>query len=405
MSNRIPGGKLAKAWRHAREGRWRELRGKIVGALADWLSRYRHYAPSGPAVPKDEHERRLRQFRQRVQEGGHTGPPREPQWWQSLYKRKIYDLGDSGVDALRDIYSPLYDLSEVDRFVHDEFRTQADHHADKYVLHGDYDKHLRMAFDAIGLDPTERPGLTVLDVGSGAGNTIVPLLRMLPEVKLIASELSPQMLMALKRVLSHHGLAGRCAYLQLNAEELDFAESSFDLVVGGALLHHLFKPDQAVRGCHRVLKPGGAAIFFDPFANGNVMMQMLFQTVLDHGCGRDLPEDTRRHLRGFINTIDVMRGDKNEPRFLKLEDKWLFTREYFRRIGREAGFAETRILPMQEPATQFQDHAAVVLHRYCDLPKDRWPDWAAGIIRRFDESIPVDLKAELLIEGCTIFRK
>ncbi len=82
----------------------------------------------------------------------------------------------------------------------------------------------------------------------------------------------------------------------------------------------------------------------------------------------------------------------------------VFTRDQFQQIGRDAGYQETLVLPMQEPAHQFQEHTRVVLEDYCNLPPDDWPDWAAGIVRRFDDLIPDNLKAGLLIEGCTIFR-
>ena len=54
----------------------------------------------------------------------------------------------------------------------------------------------------------------------------------------------------------------------------------------------------------------------------------------------------KQSLREFVKTIDDMRGDKADPRFLKLDDKWLFTRDYFIQAGKNAGFSETIILPL-----------------------------------------------------------
>ena len=46
-----------------------------------------------------------------------------------------------------------------------------------------------------------------------------------------------------------------------DAEALPFGDASFDLVFGHAVLHHLPDLDQAWREIHRVLAPGGVAVF------------------------------------------------------------------------------------------------------------------------------------------------
>jgi SAM-dependent methyltransferase len=46
-----------------------------------------------------------------------------------------------------------------------------------------------------------------------------------------------------------------------DAEALPFEDASFDLVFGHAVLHHLPDLDQAWREIHRVLAPGGVAVF------------------------------------------------------------------------------------------------------------------------------------------------
>jgi SAM-dependent methyltransferase len=49
----------------------------------------------------------------------------------------------------------------------------------------------------------------------------------------------------------------------MDAQQLGFPDASFDLVYGGAILHHL-DYERALRGIHRVLRPGGSAIFIEP---------------------------------------------------------------------------------------------------------------------------------------------
>jgi SAM-dependent methyltransferase len=52
----------------------------------------------------------------------------------------------------------------------------------------------------------------------------------------------------------------------MDAQALEFPDASFDLVYGGAILHHL-DYERALRGIHRVLRPGGAAIFSEPLGD------------------------------------------------------------------------------------------------------------------------------------------
>jgi len=49
------------------------------------------------------------------------------------------------------------------------------------------------------------------------------------------------------------------------AYEIPADNKSFDSAICTAVLEHLEEPEQALRECHRVLKPGGAAIYSVPF--------------------------------------------------------------------------------------------------------------------------------------------
>jgi ubiquinone/menaquinone biosynthesis C-methylase UbiE len=52
-------------------------------------------------------------------------------------------------------------------------------------------------------------------------------------------------------------------YYVMDAHELEFEDEHFDVIAGRAILHHLdFK--KAIQEVHRVLKPGGVAIFIEP---------------------------------------------------------------------------------------------------------------------------------------------
>jgi ubiquinone/menaquinone biosynthesis C-methylase UbiE len=63
---------------------------------------------------------------------------------------------------------------------------------------------------------------------------------------------------ATRRHFSVLGLAG--AFEKQNAEQLSFADESFDFVYSHGVLHHTPHPDVAFQEVYRVLKPGGKAV-------------------------------------------------------------------------------------------------------------------------------------------------
>jgi ubiquinone/menaquinone biosynthesis C-methylase UbiE len=67
-----------------------------------------------------------------------------------------------------------------------------------------------------------------------------------------------------KRAAQVNGVAERISLQVMQAECLAFSDNSFDLVFGNAVLHHL-DIDAGAREIYRVLKPGGVAIFREPF--------------------------------------------------------------------------------------------------------------------------------------------
>ena len=75
----------------------------------------------------------------------------------------------------------------------------------------------------------------------------------------VATDISPGMLGRLERSAEELGLAVETAACE--AAELPFADDSFDLVFGHAVLHHLPDLPAAFREFRRVLRPGGVVAF------------------------------------------------------------------------------------------------------------------------------------------------
>jgi len=326
--------------------------------------------------------------------------------WQSWYKRPLVDLGTLGGEPLEGIFSPLYDEESVNRYIHEQFREQAQTYAEKYTAIEYFNLLLSNAFTKIDWEVHHRSGLAILDIGSGAGNSIFPLLRLCPDSLVIASDLSLELLVLLKKALFAQRLSHRYALLQLNAEELDFAHGTFDLVVGAAVLHHLLSPEKTINGCAHILKQGGYAIFFEPFENGNAILNLIYRTILHHDQSEALSLEVQGLLRSMAQDYEVQKGrDKSLPIFQQMEDKWLFTKRYFEEITAKAGFSECIIYPLHATDCQFAKQIEVLLRLGIGKDREALPQWAWEIIQQYDESFSADLKSDLLIEGGVILRK
>lgn len=115
---------------------------------------------------------------------------------------------------------------------------------------------LRVTVEAV---PWESLGFA-LDVGCGTGLLEEVAQRLHPETRLIGVDISPAMLAQARRKLAGVGQAG---WVQALAEELPFADGSFDAVVCANSFHYLRRPLRALEEFRRVLRPGGWLVITD----------------------------------------------------------------------------------------------------------------------------------------------
>jgi SAM-dependent methyltransferase len=98
-----------------------------------------------------------------------------------------------------------------------------------------------------------------LEIGAGTGYFSLNLLRAGVVAKATCTDISPGMVTALAANARRLGLEVRTA--RADAESLPFADESFDLVLGHAVLHHLPDLGRTFSELHRVLRPGGRIAF------------------------------------------------------------------------------------------------------------------------------------------------
>ncbi len=109
-----------------------------------------------------------------------------------------------------------------------------------------------------------------LEIGSGTGYFSLNLCAAGLIGELTATDISPGMLATLEGNAA--GLGLEVETVSCDAEELPFADESFDLVLGHAVLHHIPDLGRAAAEMLRVLRPGGTLAFCgEPSANGDRM--------------------------------------------------------------------------------------------------------------------------------------
>jgi ubiquinone/menaquinone biosynthesis C-methylase UbiE len=98
-----------------------------------------------------------------------------------------------------------------------------------------------------------------LEIGAGTGYFTLNMLRAGLIERATCSDISPGMLSALRANARRLGLAVQT--VRADAERLPFADQSFDLVFGHAVLHHVPDLPRAFAEFERVLAPGGTLLF------------------------------------------------------------------------------------------------------------------------------------------------
>jgi ubiquinone/menaquinone biosynthesis C-methylase UbiE len=154
-----------------------------------------------------------------------------------------------------------------------------------------YDSKWGIDFGAVGQDQVggklrkalgrwpEEPFGDSLEIGAGTGYFSLNLLQAGAIERATCTDISPGMLATLESNAERLGLSVRTAAAE--AETLPFADESFDLVLGHAVLHHIPDLGQAFSEFNRVLRPGGTLIFCgEPSRYGDLLAAIPKRTAL-----------------------------------------------------------------------------------------------------------------------------
>lgn len=116
----------------------------------------------------------------------------------------------------------------------------------------------------------------VLDLGCGGGHVSY---RAAPHVASVtACDVTQTMLDAVAATAAERGLRN-IAVRQAPAEDLPFADASFDIVLCRFTVHHWHSMEAGLRQARRVLKPGHTALFIDTVAPADPVLDSHLQAV------------------------------------------------------------------------------------------------------------------------------
>jgi ubiquinone/menaquinone biosynthesis C-methylase UbiE len=160
---------------------------------------------------------------------------------------------------------------------------------------------------AVGFEKTK--GLRVLEIGCGCGSEAERFAR--AGARYTTVDLTNAALSITQRRFQLGGLEGR--FIQGDAEDLPFADGSFDLVYSHGVLHHTPNTPRTIREVHRVLAPGGRAVImlyhrasFNYQVNLRVVRRLrahLLKTELGIKLARKIWHEPEKELRRHADLI------------------------------------------------------------------------------------------------------
>jgi ubiquinone/menaquinone biosynthesis C-methylase UbiE len=174
-----------------------------------------------------------------------------------------------------------------------------------------------------------------LEIGAGTGYFTLNMLRggMIREAT--CTDISPGMLDTLKANARRLGLEVNTE--AADAERLPFADESFDLVLGHAVLHHIPDLPRALAEFRRVLVPGGRILFAgEPSRYGDRLARV------PKRAAATVAPLWRLAIRARAAS-PVAEGDKPAAALERIVDVHAFSPSDLARAARTAGFAGVRV--------------------------------------------------------------
>lgn len=151
-----------------------------------------------------------------------------------------------------------------------------------------------------------------LDIGTGPGQIPLKMARRLPLMEFIGIDRSEGMLAEAARQAEAQGLSQRVHFQAGDANGLEFAHDSFDLVLCNSVLHHLARPIRLLDEMARVARPEAALLLRDLRRPACLVLPLHVRWHGRHYAGkmRDLHEASVRSSYTVDELQDLLRQSK-----------------------------------------------------------------------------------------------
>jgi SAM-dependent methyltransferase len=174
-----------------------------------------------------------------------------------------------------------------------------------------------------------------LEIGAGTGYFSLNLMLAGVVREATCTDISPGMVSALCANATRLGLDVRTA--RADAEALPFADRSFDLVLGHAVLHHLPDLPRAFAEFHRILRPGGRIVFAgEPSSFGDRLAAIPKR-------GATLAAPVWRRLMRAAAALDSGGDGRDDHALERWVDIHAFAPGDLVRHARRAGFSDVKV--------------------------------------------------------------
>lgn len=325
-----------------------------------------------------------------------------PDWAGGLFRSELTpQVREAGGDVL--VWAIANEQTTAS--ITDQFKANAGEYHSRFGDSDHFEALFRQALEASGIAVPERP--LILDLGSGSGvNSIVPCRRLFPNARTVATDLSVELLTLLAGYLKQDA-AAQVVCVKMDAMGAHVAGGAFDLVTGTAILHHLDNPWQGIAAAGRALRPGGHAMFFEPF-NGWGVIRLAFERILAEARlhRQRLDRAVKASLEQMVEALAERTSlELGSPKLAVMDDKWLFSRTRVEAFALESGFSHARFVPHLDHETLYRDVARVHLRLSTGRADLDFPAWALDILASFDAAFTYYAKRELMLEGTIVLTR
>lgn len=175
------------------------------------------------------------------------------------------------------------------------------------------------------------PAQHVLDVAIGTADLTIEMLHRGKAQRVTGLDLSKQMMEVGRRKVERLRVTGKVEFVYGNAQHMPFDNASFDAVTCAYGCRNFQNLDEGLQEMFRVLKPGGQVVILEFSYPSNALVRALYDIYFTHV----LPLVGR-----------IVSRDKTAYTYLNKSVKSFCWGEAFAQHMRQAGFTDTRFIPL-----------------------------------------------------------